>query len=103
VRTTDGTGSGWGGTAGNDWGVAQPSELAETAARKAQMSQNPTAVEPGRYTVVLEPTAVANLLQLMRSALNARTAEKRSARTRSGRVNVRVAIARPLHQSFKGR
>jgi predicted Zn-dependent protease len=53
VRTTDGTGSGWGGTAGNDWGRAQPSELAETAARKAQMSQNPIAVEPGRYTVVL--------------------------------------------------
>jgi predicted Zn-dependent protease len=76
VRTTDGTGSGWGGTAGNDWGRAQPSELAETAARKAQMSQNPTAVEPGRYTVVLEPTAVANLLQLMTFALNARTADE---------------------------
>src|SRR5262249_50682325 len=51
-------------------------ELAETAARKAQMSQNPTTVEPGRYTVVLEPTAVANLLQLMRFALNARTADE---------------------------
>ena len=76
MRTTDGTGSGWGGTAGNDWGRARPSELAETAARKAQMSQNPTAVEPGRYTVVLEPTAVANLLQLMTFALNARTADE---------------------------
>src|SRR5215831_10640622 len=36
MRTTDGTGSGWGGTAGNDWGQARPSELAEAAARKAQ-------------------------------------------------------------------
>ena len=76
VRTTDGTGSGWAGTAGNDWGRARPGDLAETAARKAQQSASPQAVEPGRYTVVLEPTAVANLLQLLNFAMNARTADE---------------------------
>ncbi|MFI5279971.1 MAG: TldD/PmbA family protein [Gemmatimonadales bacterium] len=76
VRTTDGTGSGWAGTAGNDWSRARPGDLAETAARKAQQSQNPVAVEPGRYTVVLEPTAVANLLQLLNFAMQARAADE---------------------------
>jgi predicted Zn-dependent protease len=76
VRTTDGTGSGWGGTAGNDWSRARPAELAETAARKATASRGAVAIEPGRYTVVLEPTAVANLLGLMVFAMNARAADE---------------------------
>lgn len=76
VRTDDGTGSGWAGTAHNDWRRARPGLLAETALRKAVSSRNPVAIEPGRYTVVLEPTAVANLLQLMVFAMNARAADE---------------------------
>lgn len=76
VRTQGGTGSGWAGTSHNDWGRARPAELAETAARKAQASQNAVAIEPGRYTVVLEPTAVANLLGLMVFAMQARGADE---------------------------
>ncbi len=76
VRTEDGTGSGWAGTAGNDWHRARPAELAATAVRKAQESRNAVAIEPGRYTVILEPTAVANLLQLMIGAMNARSADE---------------------------
>ena len=76
VRTQGGTGSGWAGTAHNDWSKARPAELAETAARKAQASQNAVAIEPGRYTVVLEPTAVANLLGLMVFAMQARAADE---------------------------
>jgi predicted Zn-dependent protease len=40
------------------------------------MSQNPSAIEPGRYTVILEPTAVGNLVQLIMNALNARNADE---------------------------
>lgn len=76
VRTPDGTGSGWAGTGGNDWRRARPAELAETAARKAEASRNPVAIEPGRYMVVLEPTAAANLIQLMTGSMNARTADE---------------------------
>ncbi len=76
VRTEDGTGSGWAGTAGNDWRRVNPSELAATAVRKARESANAAAIEPGRYTVVLEPTAVANLLGLMVGAMNARSADE---------------------------
>jgi hypothetical protein len=37
---------------------------------------NPVAIEPGRYTVILEPTAVANLVQLISGAVNARGADE---------------------------
>ncbi|HEX2091218.1 MAG TPA: TldD/PmbA family protein [Longimicrobiaceae bacterium] len=76
VRTPDGTGSGWAGTGQSDWSRVRPEELAERAIRKAELSRNPQAVEPGEWTVVLEPTAVANLVQLMVTAMNARNADE---------------------------
>jgi predicted Zn-dependent protease len=76
VRTPDGTGSGWAGAADNDFRRIDPRELAARAIEKARRSANPVAIEPGRYTVVLEPTAVANLVQLIGGALNARNADE---------------------------
>lgn len=76
VRTPDGTGSGWAGAGQNDWSKLNPAELGERAIRKAQLSRNPRAVEPGKWTVVLEPTAVANLVQLMVFAMDARQADE---------------------------
>lgn len=77
VRTTDGTGSGWAGTAHNDWArVTPPATVAERAVRKAVQSRDPVSLEPGRYTVLLEPTAVGNLLGLMAFAMNARAADE---------------------------
>jgi predicted Zn-dependent protease len=76
VRTPDGTGSGWAGASDNDIGRIDPVVLAERAIEKARRSVNPAAVEPGRYTVVLEPTAAANLVQLIGGALNARNADE---------------------------
>ncbi len=76
VRTPDGTGSGWAGASDNDWRRIDPRLLAERAIEKARRSVNPVAIEPGRYTVVLEPTAVANLVQLISGALGARNADE---------------------------
>ncbi len=76
VRTADGTGSGWAGGGENDWSKMNFGSLAETAIRKAELSRNPRAVEPGEWTVILEPTAVANLVNLMVFALNARNADE---------------------------
>ncbi|HKP76620.1 MAG TPA: TldD/PmbA family protein [Longimicrobiaceae bacterium] len=76
VRTPDGTGSGWAGTGQNDWTKLNPAELADRAIRKATLSRNPKAVEPGKWTVILEPTAVANLVQLMVFAMDARQADE---------------------------
>ena len=76
VRTPDGTGSGWAGASDNDFSRIDPAALAARAIEKAQRSINPAAIEPGRYTVVLEPTAAANLIQLIGGSLNARNADE---------------------------
>jgi predicted Zn-dependent protease len=76
VRTPDGTGSGWAGAAHHDWSRITPADLGARAIDKAKRSVNPAPVEPGRYTVILEPTAVGNLVQLINFALNARNADE---------------------------
>jgi len=103
VRTPDGQGSGWAGTAHNDAArLAAPAALAERALGKARGSRDAQALEPGKYVVVLEPTAVGNLLGLLGFALNARTADegrsffsKRGGGTKVGEkiVDERVTIA----------
>jgi predicted Zn-dependent protease len=76
VRTPEGTGSGWAGATHHDWSRIDPSALGVRATNKARQSVNPVAVEPGRYTVVFEPTAVGNLVQFIARALNARSADE---------------------------
>jgi predicted Zn-dependent protease len=88
VRTDDGTGSGWAGAEHPDWRQLNFPRLAEHAINKARLSRNPVAIEPGRYTVILEPQAVGDLVQLMGFALNARTADEgRSAFAKQGGGN----------------
>jgi predicted Zn-dependent protease len=77
VRTADGKGSGWAGTAHNDWARATPADqLATRAVRKAHGTREAAALDPGKYTVVLEPTAAGNLLSLLAFSLNARAADE---------------------------
>jgi predicted Zn-dependent protease len=88
VRTNDGTGSGWVGAEHPDWSQLNFAQLASRAIEKAKLSQNPVAIEPGRYTVILEPQAVGDLVQLMGGALAARAADEgRSAFTKQGGGN----------------
>jgi len=76
VRTPNDDGSGWAGTTHNDWTrMDAPIVLADRAIDKARRSVGAVAVEPGAYTVLLEPTAVGNLVRLMRGSLDARSAE----------------------------
>ena len=76
VRTADGTGSGWAGTGVHDWDDLDTAALGARAIEKAEMSRDARAVEPGRWTVILEPTAVGNLVGLMLNSLNARSADE---------------------------
>ncbi len=88
VRTPDGTGSGWAGADEHDWARVDPAALGARAIEKARRSMNPVAIEPGRYTVILEPTAVANLVQTLGNAMNARNADEgRSFFSRQGGGN----------------
>src|SRR6185295_10584673 len=88
ARTDDGTGSGWAGVEHPDWKQIDFAGMATRAIDKARLSRNPVAIEPGRYTVILEPQAVGDLVQLMGFALNARTADEgRSAFAKQGGGN----------------
>ncbi len=89
VRTRGGDGSGWAGTTHNDWvRMTPPAELAERAGRKALQSVQAVTVQPAPYTVVLEPTAVGNLIRLLANGLGARAADEgRSAFSRPGGGN----------------
>jgi predicted Zn-dependent protease len=77
-RTPDQTGSGWAGTTGaKDIGrQIDAAALTEVAADKALKSRQPKALEPGNYTVILEPRPAARFLQLMLGAFDARAAEE---------------------------
>jgi predicted Zn-dependent protease len=75
-RTPDGSGSGWAGLTGvKDVSRIDAVQLTEIASDKAVKSVKPRAVEPGRYTAILEPRAAARFLSLMSGLFNARTAE----------------------------
>jgi predicted Zn-dependent protease len=72
VRTPDATGSGWASAGARDWSLIDPLALGRAAAQKAVRSRNPKAIEPGLYTVVLEPQAVADIMPLLIGSFNAR-------------------------------
>ncbi len=76
-RTPDQTGSGWAGTTGvKDVRNINAAQLTEVAADKGLKSRKPKAIEPGNYTVILEPRPAARFLSLMLGSLNARGAEE---------------------------
>jgi predicted Zn-dependent protease len=76
MRTADGTGSGYARMSSPRLSDFQASSLAERAASKAQSSVNPRQLDPGAYTVILEPEAVADLLPFLLFSLNARSADE---------------------------
>jgi predicted Zn-dependent protease len=76
VRTSDGTGSGWAGADHPDFSQIDVQRLATRATEKARLSRNPVAIEPGRYTVILEPQAVGDLVQLVGNYIAARQADE---------------------------
>jgi predicted Zn-dependent protease len=88
VRTADGTGSGWAGIEDNDWAKIDFAKVSNSAIEKARLSRNPVAIEPGRYTVILEPQGVGDLVSLLAFALQARLADEgRSAFAKPGGGN----------------
>ena len=72
VRTPDATGSGWASAGARDWSLLDPLALGKAAAQKAVRSRSPKAIEPGLYTVVLEPQAVADIMPQLIGSFNAR-------------------------------
>ena len=76
MRTNDGTGSGWVTRDYNDINKFDAKEASKVAIDKAVMSKEARAIEPGKYTVILEPAASIGLLQNMFRSLDARSADE---------------------------
>jgi predicted Zn-dependent protease len=101
IRTPDGTSSGWAGDEGADWTTIESERIATDALAKCQAWRGKTALDPGTYEAVLEPTAVGMLMLRMMNAFDARAADegrsyfsKRGGGTRLGElvVDARVTI-----------
>ena len=76
VRTADGLGSGYAIRDVNDVTKLSTKAATEIAMQKALASVNARALEPGKYTVILEPAAAVDLLQNMMGNLDARSADE---------------------------
>jgi len=76
VRTDDGQGSGW--VARNLADVAKFDAKSDirTAIEKAKGSSGAKALEPGKYTVIMEPAATAGLISFMMFGFDARHADE---------------------------
>ena len=76
VRTEDGTGSGWVERDVNDITKLDTARASAVAMQKASGSRDARAIEPGKYTVILEPSAAIGLLQNMMFNFAARNADE---------------------------
>ncbi|WP_416864494.1 MAG: TldD/PmbA family protein [Imperialibacter sp.] len=76
MRTNDGLGSGWATRDYNDVSKLDTAEASKIAIEKAVKSSTAKAIEPGKYTVILEPAAASDLLQNMLRSMGARQADE---------------------------
>lgn len=76
VRTGDGRGSGWVGRNVTDISQFDAGRDIAVAIRKARESADARALEPGKYTVILEPHAAAGLISFMMYFFDARQADE---------------------------
>ena len=84
-RTQDGTSSGYFARSHFDVNKLDASRIAREAIRKTLEGRNARTLDPGVYTVILEPQAVADILGFFTFSFDARSAEEgRSAFSASG-------------------
>ncbi len=76
MRTDDGTGSGWVTRDYNDVEDFKVAEASKIALDKALLSREAVAIEPGKYTVIMEPAAASDLLGNMLFSMGARQADE---------------------------
>ncbi|WP_295128254.1 TldD/PmbA family protein [uncultured Chitinophaga sp.] len=76
TRNQAGTGSGFAARGFNDIRQLDTLEATKIAAQKANSSATAKAIEPGKYTVILEPVAATYMLENMFRGLDARNADE---------------------------
>ena len=65
ITMQQGSAASWAKANSGDVRQFEPLQLAKTASEKAARAENPTELPPGRYTVILEPAAVLDLVGLL--------------------------------------
>jgi predicted Zn-dependent protease len=76
LRTADGKGSGYASKGYNDINKLDVAAATRVAAQKAAGSAAAKAIEPGKYTVILEPSAAIVLLENLLFSMDARSADE---------------------------
>jgi predicted Zn-dependent protease len=76
MRTPEGTGSGYVSKSYNDATKLDTLALTKIAATKAAGSVGAKAIEPGKYTVILEPLAASDMMGNMFQGFDARSADE---------------------------
>lgn len=76
ARTLDATGSGWAGREAYRAGDLEDEVLASRAIDKAVRSAGAKALPPGKYTVILEPQAVYEMLAFLTGQMSQRSADE---------------------------
>lgn len=76
IRTADRTGSGWVARDYNDVNKLDTAAASRIAMDKSVRSREARAIEPGKYTVILEPAGSADVIARMRNAMNQRLADE---------------------------
>jgi predicted Zn-dependent protease len=105
VKMTAGDSTGFAERYGSDANVLDGDAVGARAAEKARASAHPVGVEPGEWTVILEPPAFGELLQFLASHFSAQSCDEGSSFL-TGRlgecvmgenVTIRDDYAHPLH------
>lgn len=76
IRTEDGTGSGWVTRDYNDSSKMDTRKASEIAIQKSMGSRDAKEMEPGKYTVIMEPAATVQLLANMAGSMDQRSADE---------------------------
>jgi PmbA protein len=105
VKMTAGDSTGFAERYGSDARVLDGDAVGERAARKARTSEHPVAVDPGEWTVILEPAAFGELLNFLGSHFSAQSVDEGSSfltdrlgeRVMGENVTIRDDYAHPLH------
>jgi predicted Zn-dependent protease len=89
ARRRDGSWSGWAGGSDHRFSALDGTRIGARAVGKAAHSQAPLDLDPGKYTVILEPSAAGELLRYFLWSLDARSADEgRSWLSRKGGGNL---------------
>jgi len=76
ARTLDATGSGWAGREAQKTSELDDDAMAKTAIDKGVRSASAKPIAPGKYTVILEPQAVGEMLNYLLGQMNQRSADE---------------------------